>query len=62
MEKHLTPALPTHVWGAQVQQLRCPGHSWGPGDAATRATSHGGLDNDDAVRKAVSSFIKNPKG
>jgi hypothetical protein len=62
MEKHLTPALPTHAWGEQVQQLRCPGYSWRPGDAATRATSHGGLDNDDAVRKAVSSFIKNPRG
>ncbi|KQY55099.1 N-acetylmuramidase domain-containing protein [Lysobacter sp. Root494] len=58
MEKHLIPALPTHGWGAQVQQLRCPGFSWRPGEAATRATNHGGLDNDDAVRAAVASFIK----
>jgi hypothetical protein len=58
MEKHLIPALPTHSWGAQVQQLRCPGFSWRPGEPATRATNHGGLDNDDAVRSAVASFIK----
>ncbi|MFC5579331.1 N-acetylmuramidase domain-containing protein [Lysobacter niabensis] len=58
MEKHVVPALPTHGWGAQVQQLRCPGFSWRPGGAATRATSHGGLDNDEAVRKAVATFIK----
>jgi len=58
MEKHLVPALPTHGWGAQVQQLRCPGFCWRPGEAATRATSHGGLDNDDAVRAAVASFIR----
>jgi hypothetical protein len=41
-----------------VQQLRCPGFSWRPGEPATRATNHGGLDNDDAVRAAVASFIK----
>lgn len=58
MEKHLVPTLPTHAWGAQVQQLRCPGFSWRPGDAATRATSHGDLDNDEAVRAAVVSFIR----
>jgi hypothetical protein len=58
MEKHLVPALPTHGWGAQVQQLRCPGFCWRPGEAATRATSHGGLDNDGAVRAAVASFIR----
>ncbi|WP_208456887.1 N-acetylmuramidase domain-containing protein [Lysobacter solisilvae (ex Woo and Kim 2020)] len=57
MEKHLVPALPTHAWGGQVQQLRCPGASWRPGDAATRATTHGGLDNDTAVRAAVAAFI-----
>jgi hypothetical protein len=58
MEKHLVPALPTHAWGGQVQQLRCPGFSWRPGGAATRATSHGGLDNDEAVRAAVAAFIQ----
>lgn len=58
MEKHLVPALPTRAWGAQVQQLRCPGFSWRPGDAATRASTHGGLDNDEAVRAAVVSFIR----
>lgn len=62
LEKHLVPALPTHAWGAQVQQLRSPGHRWRPGDAATRATRHGGLDNDDAVRAGVSAFILNPGG
>lgn len=61
MEKHLVPALPTRPWGAQVQQLRCPGYSWRPGEPATRATTHGGLDNDDAVRRAVASFIRNPQ-
>jgi hypothetical protein len=59
MEKHLVPALPTHDWGAQIQQLRCPGFSWRPGEAATRATTHGGMDNDVAVRAAVASFIRN---
>ncbi len=58
LEKHLVPALPTHAWGGQVQQLRCPGFSWRPGDPATRATTHGGLDNDEAVRPAVVSFIR----
>ena len=58
MEKHLVPALPTRAWGGQVQQLRCPGFSWRPGEAATRATTHGGLDNDEAVRAAVVSFIR----
>jgi hypothetical protein len=62
MEKHLIPALPTHGWGAQVQQLRCPGFSWRPGEAATRATNHGGLDNDEAVRAAIASFIKGTRG
>ncbi|GAB3099424.1 N-acetylmuramidase domain-containing protein [Lysobacter terrae] len=57
MEKHLIPALPTHAWGGQIQQLRCPGFSWRAGEAATRATTHGGLDNDEAVRAAVASFI-----
>jgi len=58
MEKHLVPALPTHAWGAHVQQLRCPGFNWRPGEAATRAATHGGLDNDEAVRRAVTAFIK----
>lgn len=58
LEKHLVPALPTHRWGAQVQQLRSPGFSWRPGEAATRATSHGALDNDAAVRAALASFIR----
>ena len=61
LEKHLVPALPTHGWGAQVQQLRCPGFSWRPGEPATRATNHGGLDNDDAVRAAVASFIRSAR-
>lgn len=58
MEKHVVPALPTRPWGAQVQQLRCPGFSWRAGEPATRATTHGDLDNDEAVRRAVSLFIK----
>lgn len=58
MEKHLVPTLPTRGWGAQVQQLRSPGFSWRPGEPATRATHHGGLDNDEAVRAAIAAFIK----
>lgn len=58
MEKHIVPALPIHAWGDQVRQLRCPGNTWGRGSAATRATTHGGMDNDDAVREAVAAFIK----
>ncbi|QSX79738.1 N-acetylmuramidase domain-containing protein [Agrilutibacter solisilvae] len=58
MEKHLVPALPAHPWGVNVRQLRTPGFSWMQGAAATRATTHGALDNDDAVREAVARFIK----
>jgi len=58
MERHLVPALPAQAWGANVHQLRCPGHIWAPGSAATRATTHGGMDDDPAVREAVADFIK----
>jgi hypothetical protein len=58
MEKHLVPALPAHAWGMQVRQLRTPGFAWAQASAATRATTHGGLDNDDAVREAVVRFIR----
>ena len=58
MEKHMVPALPTRAWGAQLRLLRCPGESWAGGTGATRATTHGGLDNDTAVREAVTAFIR----
>jgi hypothetical protein len=48
--KHLVAALVTHGWGANVRQLRSPGGMWGGSSAATRATPHGGLDDDEAVR------------
>jgi len=58
MERHLVPALATHRWALNVQQLRCPGGMWSGGSAATRATTHGGVDDDEAVRDAVAAFIR----
>jgi hypothetical protein len=58
MERHLVPALATHRWSLNVQQLRCPGGLWVGGSAATRATTHGGVDDDQAVRDAVAAFIR----
>jgi len=58
MEKHLVPSLPTHAWSGNVRQLRCPGGMWDGASAATRATTHGGLDDDEAVRNAVAAFIR----
>lgn len=58
MEKHLVPALPTHAWGSLVRQLPTPGGAWAPNTSAARATTHGGLDNDAAIREAVTAFIK----
>lgn len=57
MERHLVPALPTNAWGGLVDQLVSPGGTWGAGCGVTRATSHGGMDNDPAVREAIVSFI-----
>jgi hypothetical protein len=58
MERHLVPALASHRWSLSVQQLRCPGGMWAGGSAATRATTHGGVDDDEAVREAVAAFIR----
>lgn len=58
MERHLVPALATSLWNAQIRQLPCPGGSWDARSAATRATTHGGVDDDPAVRQAVASFIR----
>jgi hypothetical protein len=57
MERHLVPALVSHRWSLSVQQLRSPGGMWAGGSAATSATTHGGVDDDDAVREAVAAFI-----
>ena len=61
MERHLVPALVTRRWAANVRQLRCPGGMWDGASAATRATTHGGVDDDEAVREAVAAFIRAPK-
>ena len=58
MEKHLVPALATSEWSQRVRQLHCPGGRWDGASAATRATTHGGLDDDEAVRQAVVDFIR----
>ena len=58
MEKHLVPALATHAWGAMVRQLPSPGRVIAEGCAATRSISHGGMDDDVAVRDAVAAFIR----
>lgn len=58
MEKHLVPALVTHPWGANVTQLSSPGRIRQEGSKATRAVTHGGMDDDEAIRDAVAEFIK----
>lgn len=58
MEKHLVPALATHGWGPSVRQLPSPGRVMALGSAATRAITHGGMDDDDAVQAAVAEFIR----
>ena len=61
MEKHLVPALVTRPWGAKVTQLPSPGCIRKEGSRATRAITHGGMDDDEAVREAVAEFIKQKK-
>ncbi|MGE3849902.1 MAG: N-acetylmuramidase domain-containing protein [Gammaproteobacteria bacterium] len=58
MEKHLVPALAISDWSQRVRQLPCPGGRWDRSSAATRATTHGGLDDDEAVRQAVVDFVR----
>ncbi len=58
MERHLVPALVSHRWSLNVQQLRCPGGMWAGGSLVTRASTHGGVDDDQAVRDAVAAFIR----
>lgn len=58
MEKHLVPALVTHPWGSAVTQLPSPGRIRQEGSKATRSVTHGGMDNDEAIRDAVAEFIK----
>ena len=60
MERHLVPALASHRWSLHVRQLRSPGGMWAGGSAATGATTHGGVDDDQAVRDAVAAFIHTP--
>ena len=58
MEKHLVPALATSLWDADIRHLPCPGGAWDAKSAATRATTHGGVDDDPAVQNAVAAFIR----
>ncbi|HVI57355.1 MAG TPA: N-acetylmuramidase domain-containing protein [Luteimonas sp.] len=58
MEKHLVPALAAHEWGHMVRQLPSPGRIYAEGSAATRAISHGGMDEDVALQAAVADFIR----
>jgi hypothetical protein len=60
MEKHLVPSLVSHPWGVSVTRLASPGASFRPGDRLTVATTHGGLDDDQAVQEAVIRHIKGP--
>jgi hypothetical protein len=61
MERHLVPALATSLWSARTRQLPCPGGHWDARSAATRATTHGGVDDDPAVQEAVVSFIESTR-
>jgi hypothetical protein len=58
MEKHLVPALVAHEWGGAVTRLPSPGAAYRRGDQLTVATSHQGIDADDAVRDAVVRHIR----
>ncbi len=60
MEKFLVPAVVTQPWGAQVDRLASPGGFVAPAAAATRATTHGGMDDDSVVQAAVIQHIKGP--
>jgi hypothetical protein len=62
MEKHLVPALTANLAAVRVRQLPCPGGRWDGASAATRATTHGGLDDDEAVRDAVAAFVGSTRG
>lgn len=58
MERHIVAALPTMDWAGNVTRLRSPGGLWKTGARVTRATSHGGMDDDVAIREAVADFIR----
>lgn len=58
MEKHVVSALVSHDWGAHITRLASPGASYHAGDRLTVATTHGGLDNDQAVQDAIIKHIK----
>ena len=58
MERHIVATLPTVEWASNVARLRSPGGLWKTGARVTRATTHGGMDNDAAIREAVADFIK----
>lgn len=61
MEKFLVPAVAANDWGVYVRRLASPGGTLEAGDAATTATSHGGLDDDRAVQAAVIRHIQGPR-
>lgn len=58
MEKFLVPAVVTHAWGERIGRLASPGGVVAPGAAATKSTTHGGMDDDVAVQDAVIRHIK----
>ncbi len=58
MERHLTPLLPTIDWAERVNLLPSPGGSWDASSGVTRACTHGDMDNDQAIRAAVTTFIR----
>lgn len=60
MEKFLVPAVVTRAWGEFIHRLASPGGPVALGTAATRATTHGGMDDDKAVQAAVIRHIKGP--
>jgi hypothetical protein len=59
MERHIVATLPTVEWAGRVRRLTSPGGLWKTGAHVTRATTHGGMDDDEAIREAVTDFIKN---
>ncbi|MEO7917128.1 MAG: N-acetylmuramidase domain-containing protein [Dokdonella sp.] len=58
MERYLIPAMVGGEWGSHVRRLPTPGFAYEPGGAPTKATSHGGLDDDPVIQQAVIKHIK----
>lgn len=53
MQRHLLPERVARPWVARLQRLVSPGPGPAAGERQATSTTHGGLDDDDAVQDAV---------